>query len=60
MDQSRIAGLGNLLVDEVLFRAGVDPARPANELTDDEQRAVARAISHDGPHAGQARRLAHR
>ena len=44
MDQARIAGLGNLLTDEVLFRAGIDPARVANELTDDEQRAVARAI----------------
>jgi formamidopyrimidine-DNA glycosylase len=44
MDQSRIAGLGNLLADEVLFRAGIDPARPANALSDDEQRAVARAI----------------
>ena len=44
MDQSRIAGLGNLLTDEVLFRAGVDPARPADSLRDDEQRAVARAI----------------
>lgn len=32
LDQSRIAGLGNLLVDEVLFRAGVDPARPAGSL----------------------------
>ncbi len=45
MDQSRIAGLGNLLTDEVLFRAGVDPARPANSLRDDEVRAVARSIS---------------
>ena len=27
MDQSRIAGLGNLLCDEVLWRAGIDPAR---------------------------------
>ena len=45
MDQSRIAGLGNLLVDEVLFRAGVDPARVAATLIDDEQRRVARAIS---------------
>ncbi|MBK5288647.1 MAG: formamidopyrimidine-DNA glycosylase, partial [Acidimicrobiia bacterium] len=45
MDQSRIAGLGNLLTDEVLFRAGIDPARPANSLRDDEVRAVARAIS---------------
>ena len=29
MDQSRIAGLGNLLTDEALLRAGIDPARPA-------------------------------
>ncbi len=26
MDQARIAGLGNLLVDEALWRAGIDPA----------------------------------
>jgi formamidopyrimidine-DNA glycosylase len=29
MDQSKIAGLGNLLVDEALFQAGLDPSRPA-------------------------------
>jgi formamidopyrimidine-DNA glycosylase len=45
MDQHRIAGLGNLLVDEILFRAGIDPARPANTLTDDEVRSLARAVS---------------
>jgi len=45
LDQSRIAGLGNLLVDEVLFRAGVDPARPARTLDPAEQRRVARAVS---------------
>jgi formamidopyrimidine-DNA glycosylase len=45
MDQSRIAGLGNLLTDEALFRAGIDPARAANSLTPDEQRQLARAIS---------------
>jgi formamidopyrimidine-DNA glycosylase len=45
LDQSRIAGLGNLLVDEVLFRAGIDPARPANTLSEDEVKALARAIS---------------
>jgi formamidopyrimidine-DNA glycosylase len=45
MDQSRVAGLGNLLTDEVLFRAGVDPARPADSLNDAEVRAVARAIT---------------
>lgn len=32
MDQSRIAGLGNLLTDEALWRAGIDPARAAGSL----------------------------
>ncbi|MEO6987196.1 MAG: DNA-formamidopyrimidine glycosylase family protein, partial [Aquihabitans sp.] len=27
LDQARVAGLGNLLVDETLWRAGIDPAR---------------------------------
>ncbi|WP_436792549.1 DNA-formamidopyrimidine glycosylase family protein [Actinospongicola halichondriae] len=34
LDQRRLAGLGNLLVDETLWRAGLDPARPAGELPD--------------------------
>ena len=28
MDQSSVAGVGNLLADEMLFRAGVDPRTP--------------------------------
>jgi formamidopyrimidine-DNA glycosylase len=36
MDQARVAGLGNLLTDEVLWRAGLDPARPARSLDDGE------------------------
>ena len=44
MDQSRIAGLGNLLCDEILWRAGIDPARPADELGDGEVRRLHRAI----------------
>ena len=32
LDQGRVAGLGNLLVDEILYRAGLDPARPAGGL----------------------------
>jgi formamidopyrimidine-DNA glycosylase len=44
MDQSRVAGLGNLLCDEVLWRAGVDPARPAETLDHRETRRVHRAI----------------
>ena len=44
MDQSRIAGLGNLLVDEVLWRAGIDPARPARDLDPNERRRLHRVI----------------
>jgi formamidopyrimidine-DNA glycosylase len=36
MDQSVLAGLGNLLVDEILWRARIHPARPANRLTDED------------------------
>jgi formamidopyrimidine-DNA glycosylase len=32
MDQSRLAGVGNLIADELLWRAGLDPARPAGSL----------------------------
>lgn len=32
LDQGRVAGLGNLLVDETLWRAGLDPARPARSV----------------------------
>ncbi len=32
MDQRRLAGLGNLLTDEALWRAGLHPGRPANDL----------------------------
>jgi formamidopyrimidine-DNA glycosylase len=33
-DQSVLAGLGNLLADEILWRAGLHPAIPAADLTD--------------------------
>lgn len=33
MDQSLIAGLGNIYVDESLFAAGIHPLTPANTLT---------------------------
>jgi len=44
MDQSRVAGLGNLLCDEALWRAGIDPARSAHDLRDDEVKRLHRAI----------------
>ncbi|WP_405591087.1 Fpg/Nei family DNA glycosylase [Streptomyces sp. NBC_01190] len=36
MDQATLAGLGNLLVDEILWRARIHPAAPANRLTEAE------------------------
>jgi formamidopyrimidine-DNA glycosylase len=45
MDQARIAGLGNLLADEALWRAGIDPARPAASLDAAEQVRLRRAIA---------------
>jgi formamidopyrimidine-DNA glycosylase len=32
MDQSKIAGVGNLLADETLWQAGISPLHPAGEL----------------------------
>ncbi|MFF4038137.1 MULTISPECIES: Fpg/Nei family DNA glycosylase [unclassified Streptomyces] len=44
MDQSLIAGLGNLLSDEILWRAHVTPVRPARDLGDAEARRVFTAM----------------
>ena len=44
MDQSRVAGLGNLLCDEALWRAGIDPTRTADTLDVEETRRLHRAI----------------
>lgn len=40
LDQSVVAGIGNIYVDEVLFAAGVHPARKASTLDDGEIRAI--------------------
>lgn len=40
LDQSFIAGLGNIYVDEALWRAGVRPCRRANRLTKKEAGAL--------------------
>ncbi len=34
LDQKRVAGIGNLIVDELLWRSGLDPAQPAGQVTD--------------------------
>jgi formamidopyrimidine-DNA glycosylase len=40
MDQARLAGVGNLIADETLWRAGLDPTRPAASLTPAEVRRL--------------------
>jgi len=44
MDQARLAGVGNLMADEVLYRAGLDPARPAGSLDPGEVRRLHRHL----------------
>jgi formamidopyrimidine-DNA glycosylase len=58
MDQHVIAGIGNLLADEILWLARVNPARPVDELTAPEvdrllraaRRAIRTAVRDGGVH----------
>jgi formamidopyrimidine-DNA glycosylase len=43
-DQSRLAGVGNLLADEILWRAGLAPGRPSAGLTPAELRRLHRHL----------------
>lgn len=60
LDQRVIAGLGNMLVDEVLWWSGIDPRRPAGTMTDSEvvelHRTIRRRLSvmlrRGGSHTG--------
>ena len=40
MDQSVVAGIGNVYRAELLFRARIDPHRPGSQLTSDELRGL--------------------
>ena len=44
LDQKVVAGLGNIYVDESLFRAGIHPLRPAGDLDPPEFARLSRAI----------------
>ena len=60
LDQSVVAGVGNLLADETLWQARISPKRSANTLSDDElgalrralRAATRRAITRGGVHTG--------
>lgn len=61
MDQAVIAGVGNLLADETLWRARLSPLRPAGEVTGEEldrlrrelHAAARSAIRKGGVHTGE-------
>jgi formamidopyrimidine-DNA glycosylase len=44
MDQALIPGVGNIQASEGLFRAAIDPRRPASSLTAAEARRLARSL----------------
>jgi formamidopyrimidine-DNA glycosylase len=60
LDQARLAGVGNLIADEVLWRAGIDPARTAGSLHPSEvaklhrhlRKGVAEMVERGGSHTG--------
>lgn len=61
LDQNRLAGVGNLAADEILWRAGLDPGRPAGTLRPAEVRTLhqhlvatlADLIANGGSHTGE-------
>lgn len=61
MDQSVIAGVGNLLADEALWQARLSPVRPARDLSEDEldrlrnaiRAATRSALRKGGVHTGE-------
>src|SRR5699024_12507457 len=40
LDQSIVSGLGNIYVDETLFKANVHPLKRANDLTEQEVKTI--------------------
>jgi formamidopyrimidine-DNA glycosylase len=44
LNQKRIAGIGNVYVQDPLFKVGIHPLRPINTLSDDEVAALWQAL----------------
>jgi formamidopyrimidine-DNA glycosylase len=61
MDQRAISGVGNLLADEILYQAGIDPRRPSDRLSEEEldelrratRAAIRSSIRRGGAHTGE-------
>jgi formamidopyrimidine-DNA glycosylase len=67
LDQARLAGIGNLLADETLWRAGIDPGRAVGSLTTTERstlhrtmrRVLAQLTKRGGSHRGDLHEQRH-
>lgn len=46
LDQTVIAGIGNIYADESLFRAGIHPAAPADRLSAEQKRKLFDALQY--------------
>lgn len=44
MDQSKLAGVGNIYASEILFEAGILPTRPAEKVSREERKKLYQAI----------------
>lgn len=44
MDQKKIGGIGNIYANDALYKAGIDPGRPAKSLTPDEIKNLYNAV----------------
>ncbi|MBF0532656.1 MAG: bifunctional DNA-formamidopyrimidine glycosylase/DNA-(apurinic or apyrimidinic site) lyase [Candidatus Omnitrophica bacterium] len=44
LDQHKIAGIGNIYASEILFRAGIDPRCPVNQITEPQLRILGKQI----------------
>jgi formamidopyrimidine-DNA glycosylase len=61
LDQSHVAGVGNLLADETLWQAGLDPTRPGGSLSPQEvdtlhrqlRRTISTLTKRGGSHTGE-------
>ncbi len=68
LDQARVAGIGNLIADETLWRAGIDPAIPAGSVDANAKRRFRRHLAavladflrDGGSHTGRLQPARHR
>jgi formamidopyrimidine-DNA glycosylase len=59
MNQTQIAGIGNVYIQDILFKAKLHPNRRVPEITEAERKALFRAIKENLKHAAKLGGLAY-